>query len=210
MRRGQSTWFLRNQTPGQTWGTVTQLKESPEEAFGTVANGPMIPCRVNPAVVHLPDSPKTPLVMVGLGTGMAPFRSFIQQRVMQKAAGEEVGEMLLYFGARYEATEFLYGDEIRAYHDDGILNHLKTAFSRDQEEKIYAQHRIAEDPELIYDYMVNKDAAFYLCGPAGNMPAQMKDAVVEAIAKVGKMPVEQAEATVTDWQIKGKYNVEVW
>ena len=83
--------------------------------------------------------------------------------------------MLLYFGARYEATEFLYGDEIRAYHDDGILNHLKTAFSRDQEEKIYAQHRIAEDPELLYDYMVNKDAHFYLCGPAGNMPKQMKD-----------------------------------
>ena len=118
----------------------------------------MSPClestlRVHPAVVHLPDSPKTPLVMVGLGTGMAPFRSFIQQRVMQKAAGEEVGEMLLYFGARYEATEFLYGDEIRAYHDDGILNHLKTAFSRDQEEKIYAQHRISEDPELLFAHV---------------------------------------------------------
>ena len=111
---------------------------------------------------------------------------------------------------RYEATEFLYGDEIRAYHDDGILNHLKTAFSRDQEEKIYAQHRIAEDPELLYDYMVNKDAHFYLCGPAGNMPKQMKDAVVDALAKVGGMPREQADATVTDWQIKGKYNVEVW
>ena len=58
--------------------------------------------------------------------------------------------------------------------------------------------------------MVNKDAAFYLCGPAGNMPAQMKAAVSDAIAKVGKMPVDQAEAMVTDWQIKGKYNVEVW
>ena len=57
---------------------------------------------------------------------------------------------------------------------------------------------------------VNKDAAFYLCGPAGNMPVQMKNAVVDAIATVGKMPHEQADATVTDWQIKGKYNVEVW
>ena len=147
--------------------------EEPEEAFGTVAS-PMIPCRVSPAVVHLPDSPKTPLVMVGLGTGMAPFRSFIQQRVMQKAAGEEVGGLLLYFGARYEATEFLYGDEIRAYRD-GILNHLKTAFSRDQEED-HAQLRIAEDQELLYDYM-NKDARFYLCGPARHAE-QMKDAVV--------------------------------
>ena len=57
---------------------------------------------------------------------------------------------------------------------------------------------------------MNKDAAFYLCGPAGNMPVQMKNAVVDAIATVGKMPHEQADATVTDWQIKGKYNVEVW
>ena len=87
---------------------------------------------------------------------------------------------------------------------------MPAAFSRDQKEKIYAQHRIAEDPELLYDYMVNKDASFYLCGPAGNMPAQMKAAVVDALVKVGKMPAEQAEATVTDWQIKGKYNVEVW
>ena len=209
-RHGQSTWFLRNQSPGQTWGSVTQLKSAPEEPFGTVSNGPLIPCRVNPAVVHLPEDPRTPLVMVGLGTGMAPFRSFIQQRVMQKAQGHQVGEMLLYFGARYEATEYLYGDEIEAYHADGILTHLRKAFSRDQEEKIYAQHRITEDPELLYDYMVNKDAAFYLCGPAGNMPKQMKDAVVDALAKVGGMPREQADATVTDWQIKGKYNVEVW
>jgi sulfite reductase (NADPH) flavoprotein alpha-component len=212
MRRGQSTWFLRNQAPSQQWGTVRQLKDKPEPPFGTLTDGtaPLIPCRVNPAVVHLPEDPRTPLVMVGLGTGLAPFRSFLQQRIMQKAAGHEVGDTLLYFGARYEKTEFMYGDEIEAWVADGSLTHLKKAFSRDQPEKIYAQTRIAEDPELLYDYMVNKDAAFYLCGPAGNMPAQMKAAVSEAIAKCGKMPLEQAEATVTDWQIKGKYNVEVW
>jgi sulfite reductase alpha subunit-like flavoprotein/Pyruvate/2-oxoacid:ferredoxin oxidoreductase gamma subunit/ferredoxin len=210
VRHGQSTWFLRNQTPGQQWGTVRQLRNAPEDPFGTVANGPLVPCRVNPSVVHLPENPRTPLVMVGLGTGMAPFRSFIQQRVMQKAAGIEVGPMLLYFGARYEATEFLYGDEVNAWVADGTLTDLRTAFSRDQERKIYAQHRIEEEPELMYDYMVNKDAAFYLCGPAGNMPAQMKSAVVNAIAKCGNMSVEDATATVIDWQIKGKYNVEVW
>ena len=113
MRRGQSTWFLRNQVPGAQWGTVQQLRAEPEPTYGTNdTNPPIMPVRVNPAVVHLPEDPRTPLVMVGLGTGLAPFRSFIQQRVMQKAAGQEVGEMLLYFGARYEATEFLYGDEI--------------------------------------------------------------------------------------------------
>ena len=212
MRRGQSTWFLRNAHVGLDWGDVQQIRDEPEEPFGEVGkeNGPMIPCRVNPAVVHLPEDPKTPLVMVGLGTGLAPFRSFIQQRVKQREEGIEVGDMLLYFGARYEATEFLYGDEIYAYEKDGILTDLKLAFSRDQEEKIYAQHRIAEDKQLMYDYMVKNDGSFYLCGPAGNMPVQMKAAVVDAIAECGNMSMEEAEALVTEWQIKGKYNVEVW
>lgn len=165
-------------------------------------------CRVNPAVVHLPESPKTPLIMVGLGTGLAPFRSFIQQRKMQEAAGEEVGEMVLYFGARYKETEFLYRDEMEQWEKEGLI--LKLAFSRDQEQKIYAQHKIDEDPELIYDLMMNKGASFYLCGPAGNMPTQMKESVINAIAKVGKMPTKEAEEIVTQWQINGRYNVEVW
>ena len=75
----------------------------------------------------------------------------------------QVGEMLLYFGARYEATEYLYGDEIESYHADGILTHLKKAFSRDQEEKIYAQHRIEQDPELFHDYMVTRGGYFVSC-----------------------------------------------
>merc|ERR1711939_681356 len=87
---------------------------------------------------------------MGLGTGIAPFRAFIQQRAAWRDQGKNVGPMLLYFGARYEATEYLFGDEIEQYHKDGVLTHLKKAFSRDQEEKIYAQHRIAEDPHLLY------------------------------------------------------------
>jgi sulfite reductase alpha subunit-like flavoprotein len=66
-RHGQSTWFLRNQVPGNQWGTVQQLRDTPEEPFGTVLdNPPVVPCRVSPAVVHLPEHTKTPLVMVGL------------------------------------------------------------------------------------------------------------------------------------------------
>jgi len=211
-RRGQSTWHLRNQLPGLEWGTVTGLKDAPEKEYGRVSadEAPWIPVRVNPAVVHLPDSPETPLVMVGLGTGMAPFRAFIQQRKVLKDQGVKVGDCLLYFGARYEKTEFLYGDEIESYHADGVLTDLKKAFSRDQEEKIYAQHRIAEDPELLYDYMVRRNGSFYLCGPAGNMPAQMKAAVIQAFVDAGGHSHEEAEKMVTDMQIGGRYNVEVW
>merc|ERR1711981_487785 len=99
--------------------------------------------------------------MAGLGTGVAPFRAFIQQRICQRDAGIDVGEMLLYFGARYEQTEFLYKDEFYAYHEDGVLNELKLAFSRDQPEKIYVQHRIDEDQELLYKYMVEMEGSFY-------------------------------------------------
>jgi len=212
VRHGQSTWFVRNQLPKLQWGQYTGLKDDPEELLGKLSTeeAPLIPVRVNPAVVHLPDSPKVPLVMVGLGTGMAPFRAFIQQRKVLKEAGEETGDMLLYFGARYEATEYLYGEEIDQFHEEGTLTHLKKAFSRDQEEKVYAQHRIEQDPELLYDYLENKGGSFYLCGPAGGMPAQMRKAVVDVFAKCGNMSQEEADEKVTEMQINGRYNVEVW
>lgn len=212
MRRGQSTWFMRNNRAGLSWGNTKGLRDAPEEAFGELSReeAPKIPVRVNPAVVHVPEDPTVPLVMVGLGTGMAPFRAFIQQRKAARDEGQEVGKMLLYFGARYEKTEYLYGDEIEAYHAEGLLTDLKKAFSRDQPEKIYAQHRILEDPQLIYDYMVRDKGYFYLCGPAGAMPAQMKAAVIEAFQVAGGHSEEEATKMVTDMMISGHYNVEVW
>ena len=222
-RRGQSTWFVRNQFEGREWGNPghgpasgTVESGNVQEPYGELSyeRAPLVPCRVNPAVVHMPD-PSDWTMMVGLGTGLAPFRSFIQQRVVQKQKGTDVAPMALYFGARFEATEYLYGDEIDAYHEDGIVTELKKvrlhyslvlslslslfgsslqsiffpfhfltpfpcpspppqAFSRDQEEKIYAQHRIAEDPGLVCKYLLEKEGKFYLCGPAGNMPAQVR------------------------------------
>lgn len=213
-RHGQSTWFVRNNHAGIKWGHTVGLRDAPEEPFGTLdpSEAPQIPVRVNPAVVHLPDSPKTPLIMVGLGTGMAPFRAFIQQRAVLRSRGEEVGPMLLYFGARYEKTEYLYGDEIEAYHADGLLTDLKKAFSRDQEHKIYAQHRIEEDPHLLYDYLIKQEGSFYLCGPAGNMPAQMRTAVINALQIAGGHSEEESEKMVTDMQINGRYGTggRVW
>merc|ERR1712072_981058 len=108
------------------------------------------------------------------------------------------------------ATEYLFGDEIEQYHKDGVLTHLKKAFSRDQPEKIYAQHRISEDPHLLYDYMVKRNGSFYLCGPAGGMPEQMKAAVIDAFVVAGGHSKEEASKMVTDMMINGQYNVEVW
>lgn len=230
-KRGQSTWFLRNTMPGLQWGEVQgQHSAQPTTPYtsglenwqnvGNLDDSPAfiprdqaahIPVRVNSAVVHPPPR-DVPLVVVGLGTGIAPFRSFFQQRQIWREEGKDIGDVLLYFGARYEATEFLYGNEMYDWVDDGLITEMKCAFSRDQEEKVYAQHRIVEDPAMFYDYMVTRGGYFYLCGPAGNMPAQVEAACVEAISKgaPGGMPEDEAQQMVTDWKINGRYNVEVW
>lgn len=101
--------------------------------------------------------------MAGLGTGAAPFRAFIQERAWQRAQGKEVGPMLYYFGSRHRAQEYLYGEELEAYFQEGVVSHLGLAFSRDSDKKVYIQHKMNEDAELLAKML--DDGAFYLCGP---------------------------------------------
>ncbi|KAG0098729.1 hypothetical protein BGZ93_010611, partial [Podila epicladia] len=104
--------------------------------------GDNVTVSIKPSVMTLPPSPHQPVIMAGLGTGMAPFRAFIQERAWQKAQGIDVGPMILYFGSRNRANEYLYGEELEAYHADGLLTHLRLAFSRDQKEKVYIQNKM--------------------------------------------------------------------
>ncbi|XP_013418498.1 uncharacterized protein LOC106179427 isoform X2 [Lingula anatina] len=168
--------------------------------------------KINAAGINIPDNHRPPFVMVGLGTGLAPFRAFIEEREVSRQRGEDVGEMALFFGARYKRTDYTYGDELEEYHSNGkgVLSVLSTAFSRDQAHKIYVQNRISEHPEVIYDYLVKKKGYFYLCGPAGNVPPQVRKAVVEAFVKCGGHTPEEADKMVTDMQIEGRYNIEAW
>jgi len=126
---------------------------------------------VMPSVLRLPEDPKQPVVMAGLGTGMAPFRAFIQERKFQKEMGMEVGPMILYFGARHRHEEWLYGDEWEQYEKEGLVK-LGLAFSRDQKEKVYIQHKIDADGDLLSEYLgpasgnlTETKGSFYLCGP---------------------------------------------
>jgi sulfite reductase alpha subunit-like flavoprotein/pyruvate/2-oxoacid:ferredoxin oxidoreductase beta subunit/ferredoxin len=181
------------------------------------AMNPQVAVRVNPAAIAMPSSQKTPMIMCGLGTGYAPFRAFMQERrTMRDRDGEEVGPMALYFGARHKATEFLYGcgdteyaNEIDDFQKDGILTELVCAFSRDQEKKVYVQNRMQENYEMLYEYLVEKEGFFYLCGPSGPV-VPVRQAVVDSLVHVGKRTPEEAEAYVTNMQITGRYNVEVW
>ncbi|KAI8804430.1 hypothetical protein BJ742DRAFT_713349 [Cladochytrium replicatum] len=147
--------------------------------LSTLKVGSKLAVSIKPSVMKLPPSPTQPIIMAGLGTGMAPFRAFIEERAYQRAQGIEVGPIILYFGSRHRAMEYLYGEELDAYAADGLLTHLRLAFSRDQKEKVYIQHKIEEDANLLAEYILDREGAFYLCGPTWPVP-DVRDALVKA------------------------------
>ncbi|KNC80436.1 hypothetical protein SARC_07207 [Sphaeroforma arctica JP610] len=164
---------------------------------------------VKPSVMILPPRQTQACIMSGLGTGMAPFRAFIQERACAKLAGEEVGPMILYFGSRSRGQEYLYGEELEAYHADGLLSGLRLAFSRDQPHKIYIQHKMMEDKEYLNEYLNNSDGHFYLCGPT--WPAgDVRDAIVGSFVEAGGL--SEAAATMTLQKLKDdeRYILEVY
>ncbi|KAI9751647.1 MAG: hypothetical protein M4579_005972 [Chaenotheca gracillima] len=147
--------------------------------------GDPVTVSVKPSVMKLPTSPKSPLIMAGLGTGLAPFRAFVQYRAWQKAQGEEIGSVLLYMGSRHQREEYLYGEEWEAYQDAGVITLLGRAFSRDQPEKIYIQDRMRQTLADIRQAYLKDEGAFYLCGPTWPVP-DVTDVLQEAIAVEGK------------------------
>ena len=118
---------------------------------------------VKPSVMKLPPKSTQPLIMAGLGTGLAPFRAFVQHRAWEKAQGKEIGDVLLYMGSRHKREEYCYGEEWEAYQDAGVITLLGCAFSRDQPQKIYIQDRMRQTMGEIIKAYLKEDGAFYLC-----------------------------------------------
>lgn len=156
--------------------------------------------------LQLPPRNTQPIIMAGLGTGAAPFRAFMQERAWQRAQGIEVGPLLYYFGARYRSAEFLYGEEIEAYVQDGVISHTGLAFSRDTKQKVYIQHKMMNDSKLLADLL--EDGVFYLCGPTWPVPDVYK-ALTTALETKGKT-VEQAEAYIEELKEDERYVLEVY
>lgn len=150
--------------------------------------GAAVTVSVKPSVMKLPARDDAPLIMAGLGTGLAPFRAFVQYRAMQRAAGAKIGKILLYLGSRHRREEYLYGEEWEAYLDAGVVTLLGAAFSRDQPNKIYIQDRMRQTlPELVDAYL-KEGGSFYLCGPTWPVPDVTKilqEAVALHHAKTG-------------------------
>ncbi|GAA5804598.1 hypothetical protein HPULCUR_010100 [Helicostylum pulchrum] len=171
--------------------------------------GDNVTVSIKPSVMKLPPLDSQPVIMAGLGTGMAPFRAFIQERAMAKAAGKKVGPVVLYFGSRNRSMEYLYGEELEAYHADGVLSHMGLAFSRDQKEKVYIQHKMMEDAEMLNEYLMNQNGHFYLCGPTWPVP-DVKDAVVHGLTKYSGITAARASELIEEWKEKETYILEVY
>eukprot|EP01054_Gregarina_sp_Poly1_P006838 Gregarina_sp_Poly_1__6837@NODE_36_length_18572_cov_139_626047_g31_i0_p1_GENE_NODE_36_length_18572_cov_139_626047_g31_i0NODE_36_length_18572_cov_139_626047_g31_i0_p1_ORF_typecomplete_len1815_score257_46POR_N/PF01855_19/5_3e53FAD_binding_1/PF00667_20/2e03FAD_binding_1/PF00667_20/1_3e03FAD_binding_1/PF00667_20/2e52POR/PF01558_18/8_1e42POR/PF01558_18/2_3e03Flavodoxin_1/PF00258_25/3_5e33PFOR_II/PF17147_4/6_9e20NAD_binding_1/PF00175_21/9_2e16Fer4_16/PF13484_6/9_7e14TPP_enzyme_C/PF02775_21/2_7e12EKR/PF len=160
---------------------------------------------------NLPPADTYPIIIAAMGTGLAPFRAFMQHRAFVKKSGKsQVGPMTVYFGCRYSKKDYLYKEELEDWHKSGVISDLKVAFSREQKQKHYIQHEMVNDPQLLYRRLVIEDGYFYLCGSAKQVPIDVRNAVRKVLCMEGSMSEQAAEDLVTQWQIKGKYNVEAW
>lgn len=151
--------------------------------LATARIGSDIRVSVLPSEMRMPEDPMKPIVMAGLGTGMAPFRAFIQERASMAADGHKVGPVVLYMGSRHKAMEYLYGEELEAYAAAGVVTGLRLAFSRDGPRKVYIQHLMQEDSTTLYEYLhaSRQGGSFYLCGPTWPEP-DVEEAMTQAFA----------------------------
>ncbi len=154
---------------------------------------------------HLPESGEKDIIMVGPGTGIAPFRSFIEERAVTKATGKS----WLFFGDQHEATDFLYKEELEAYQKDGVLTKIDTAWSRDTETKVYVQNKMLENSKELFEWIQN-GAYFYVCGDKQRMAKDVHSALIDVIEKEGAMSREDAEAYLSDMQKQGRYQRDVY
>ncbi|HFD12120.1 MAG TPA: assimilatory sulfite reductase (NADPH) flavoprotein subunit [Crenotrichaceae bacterium] len=153
----------------------------------------------------LPDDPDTPIIMVGPGTGLAPFRAFLEERKATNASGEN----WLFFGDQHQASDFLYADELTKMHEDGLLTHLDLAFSRDQKDKIYVQTRIMEKAKTIYEWF-EKGAYFYICGDAERMAHDVHKALIDTVVQEGDKTQHEAEAYIDGLLENRRYQRDVY
>ncbi|MGX9539960.1 assimilatory sulfite reductase (NADPH) flavoprotein subunit [Shewanella sp. A22] len=154
---------------------------------------------------RLPETPDTPVIMVGPGTGVAPFRAFMQQRAAEGVSGNS----WLFFGNPHFEQDFLYQVEWQQYLKSGDLSRLDVAFSRDQAHKVYVQHRIAEQAEALWQWLQN-GAHVYICGDADRMAKDVHQALVNIAVEQGGLSADDAEAYFETLRSDKRYQKDVY
>ena len=153
----------------------------------------------------LPENGDTSIIMVGPGTGIAPFRAFVEERT----AKGEGGKNWLFFGDRNQSTDFLYKEEFERYQANGKLTRIDLAFSRDQSEKIYVQHRMLENGAELFAWL-NDGAMFYVCGDALRMAGDVHEALITIAEREGGKTREAAEVWLKQLKDDRRYLRDVY
>jgi len=191
---------------------MTRLKR---EILGLCSNwlaslkpGDLVPIWVTQGFMYLPPV-QVPLILIGPGTGIAPFLSFLQQRSVQQRS-TCIGKIITVFGCRRSEKDFLYKTELENYYNIGVISYLWIAFSRDQEQKVYVQHKLLENSSIIWDFIHNKSASIYISGSAKRMPQDVRAAFKIIIAKEAKLSEEETETYIKQLEKFDRYVVETW
>lgn len=154
---------------------------------------------------RLPANPETPVIMIGPGTGIAPFRAFMQQRDNDGAEGKN----WLFFGNPHFTEDFLYQVEWQRYVKDGLLTHIDLAWSRDQQHKVYVQDKIREKGQEVWRW-IEQGAHIYVCGDANRMAKDVEKALLEVVSEHGGMDLETADEFLSELRIERRYQRDVY
>ncbi|KLJ09320.1 NADPH-cytochrome P450 reductase [Blastomyces silverae] len=173
-------------------------------------DGIHVPVHVRHSNFKLPSDPTKPIIMVGPGTGVAPFRGFIQERAAQAERGDTVGPTILFYGCRKREEDFLYKDEWETFASKlGSSLQIITAFSRESSKKVYVQHKLREHAKLVNDLLLQK-AHFYVCGDAANMAREVNVVLGQIMAEQRGLAPEKGEELVKHMRNNGSYQEDVW
>ncbi|HDN2667403.1 TPA: NADPH-dependent assimilatory sulfite reductase flavoprotein subunit [Klebsiella michiganensis] len=154
---------------------------------------------------RLPANPQTPVIMIGPGTGIAPFRAFMQQRAAEGAEGKN----WLFFGNPHFTEDFLYQVEWQSYVKEGVLSRIDLAWSRDQQQKVYVQDKLREQGAELWRW-INDGAHIYVCGDANRMAKDVEQTLLEVIAEYGAMDAEAADEFLSELRVERRYQRDVY
>jgi NADPH-ferrihemoprotein reductase len=181
-------------------------------ASGTLSkakSGDLLPVFIRKSTFRLPQGFEKPIILIGPGTGLAPFRGFLQERAEQVHAGQALGPAYLFFGCRHPEEDYIYQEELEAALRQGILTGLNVAFSRVSNSKDYVQHHLLHQRCDVWEAL-QAGGSMYVCGDAKHMAKDVHKAVNEVVARCNGWAMAEAEAHVAKLQKEGRYLQDVW